>query len=140
MISEKYRPKRWEDFVGQPVIAEIAAACREPDLFEYGGERWLAASATCSSVICGFFPPKPLGLGGQEIHRHSRRQPVANQTSVRSHLERAEPGLLLGPAEPFLDVPPRECHLEHLGHRRERRSAQGRRWRVGKEPRSNELG
>jgi len=65
----------------------------------------LTTVATCSSVIRGFFPPKPLGLFGQEEHRDSRAQPVPDQATVRPDLERTHPGLLFGTLEPLFDVP-----------------------------------
>ncbi len=44
MLSERYRPKTWTEFVGQPVIGEILDACGDDWLFEGGGERWLFES------------------------------------------------------------------------------------------------
>ena len=88
MISEKYRPKRWEDFVGQPVIAEIDAACREPDLFEYGGERWLFESdsiAGCGKTSAAYVVARELGIDPFNLHRIDSRA-----TSIAEFREIAE--------------------------------------------------
>lgn len=76
MISEKYRPNRWEDFVGQPVIAEIAAACREPDLFAYGGERWLFESdgiPGCGKTSAAYVVADALGIARFDVVRIDSR-------------------------------------------------------------------
>ena len=44
MLSERYRPQTWPDFVGQPIIEEIEQACGDEWLFDGGGERWLFES------------------------------------------------------------------------------------------------
>ncbi len=63
-----------------------------------------ATSATCSSVIRGFFPPKPLRLGGQEVHHHATAEPVPDQALVGPDFKRAEARLLLGTLEQVADV------------------------------------
>ncbi len=53
MLSERYRPKTWDSFVGQPVIDEIREACGDSWLFDGCGERWLFESdgiAGCGRV------------------------------------------------------------------------------------------
>ena len=74
--------------------------------------------ATCSNVICGFFPPKPIRLTRQDEHRDSRAQPMSNEARVRPDFEVTEPGLLLGAFKPLLDVPSSECNTKHLDRRR----------------------
>ncbi|GAF86894.1 unnamed protein product, partial [marine sediment metagenome] len=44
MLSERYRPQTWDDFVGQPIIDEIIEACGDSWLFDGCGERWLFES------------------------------------------------------------------------------------------------
>jgi DNA polymerase III gamma/tau subunit len=44
MLSERYRPKTFGDFVGQPVTDEIQQACADPWIFDGCGERWLFES------------------------------------------------------------------------------------------------
>ena len=76
MLSEKYRPKTWGDFVGQPVIDEIAAACREPELFEYGGERWLFESdgiAGCGKTSAAYVAATELGIDPFNVERIDSR-------------------------------------------------------------------
>ena len=55
MLSERYRPKDWSEFVGQPVIDEIQAACGDSWLFDGCGERWLLESDGIAG--CGIRPP-----------------------------------------------------------------------------------
>ena len=76
MLSEKYRPKTWGDFVGQPVIDEIAAACRESELFEYGGERWLFESdrsAGCGKTSAAYVAATELGIDPFNVERIDSR-------------------------------------------------------------------
>ncbi len=76
MLSEKYRPKAWGDFVGQPVIDEIAAACREPEPFEYGGERWLFESdgvAGCGKTSAAYVAAGELGIDPFNVERIDSR-------------------------------------------------------------------
>jgi len=63
--------------------------------------RQWTATATCSNVIRGFFPPKPTCLFGQQEHRQSAAQPVSDEALVGAHLEGAEAALLFGAFEPF---------------------------------------
>ena len=69
-------------------------------------------------MIRGFFLPKLLGLNGQEVHRDPTTQPMANQTLIRSHLERAETRFLLGSFKPHLHVPASERRPQHVVHLR----------------------
>ncbi len=76
MLSEKYRPKAWGDFVGQPVIDEIAAACREPELFQYGGERWLFSSdgiAGCGKTSAAYVAAEALDIDSFNVERIDSR-------------------------------------------------------------------
>ncbi len=76
MLSEKYRPRAWGDFVGQPVIDEIAAACHEPELFEYGGERWLFESdgvAGCGKTSAAYVAAAELGIDPFNVERIDSR-------------------------------------------------------------------
>ena len=76
MLSEKYRPKAWADFVGQPVIDEIAAACGEPELFAYGGERWLFESdgiAGCGKTSAAYVVASELGIDPFNVERIDSR-------------------------------------------------------------------
>ena len=76
MLSDKYRPNCWADFVGQPVITEIAASCGEPDLFAYGGERWLFESdgiAGCGKTSAAYVAAKALGIDPLNVERIDSR-------------------------------------------------------------------
>ncbi len=39
MLSERYRPKTWSEFIGQPIIEEIRLACTDDWLFDGCGVR-----------------------------------------------------------------------------------------------------
>ena len=70
MLSEKYRPKVWTDFVGQPAIAEIQAACTDSWLFDGGGERWLFESdgiAGCGKTSAAYVTAWALGCADYDI-------------------------------------------------------------------------
>lgn len=44
MLSNRYRPTTWAQFIGQAAIREIIDACDDDWLFDGGGERWLFES------------------------------------------------------------------------------------------------
>ncbi len=82
MLSERYRPKAWTDFVGQPVIAEIEQACGDEWLFDGCGERWLFESdgiAGCGKTSAAYVTAKALGCSDFAIERiDSRSYTVAD--------------------------------------------------------------
>ncbi len=82
MLSEKYRPKAWTDFVGQPAIAEIQAACTDSWLFDGGGERWLFESdgiAGCGKTSAAYVTAQALGCADYDILKlDSRSTTVAD--------------------------------------------------------------
>ena len=64
MLSERYRPNEWADFVGQPIIDEIREACTDAWLFEGCGERWLFESdgiAGCGKTSAAYVTARALG-------------------------------------------------------------------------------
>ena len=76
MLSDKYKPITWDDFIGQPVIPEIVAACEESDLFEYGGERWLFESdgiAGCGKTTAAYVAPTALGIDSFNVEKIDSR-------------------------------------------------------------------
>ncbi len=76
MLSERYRPKTWDDFVGQPVIDEIREACTDPWLFDGCGERWLFESdgiAGCGKTSAAYVAAGALGCGDFAIERIDSR-------------------------------------------------------------------
>ena len=63
MLSERYRPKTWDDFVGQPIIDEIREACADDWLFDGCGERWLFESdgiAGCGKTSAAYVTARAL--------------------------------------------------------------------------------
>ena len=65
MLSERFRPQTLDQIIGQPIIPEILAACAEPDLFTYSGERWLLESdgvAGCGKTSAAWAIARQLGL------------------------------------------------------------------------------
>ncbi len=82
MLSERYRPKTWTDFVGQPVIAEIEQACGDDWLFDGCGERWLFESdgiAGCGKTSAASVTARALGCSDFAIERiDSRAATVAD--------------------------------------------------------------
>jgi len=76
MLSERYRPKQWDDFVGQPIIDEIKAACTDPWLFDGCGERWLFESdgiAGCGKTSAAYVTARTLGCSDFSIERIDSR-------------------------------------------------------------------
>ena len=82
MLSERYRPKTWTDFIGQPIIAEIEQACGDEWLFDGGGERWLFESdgiAGCGKTSAAYVAARVLGCSDFAIERiDSRASTVAD--------------------------------------------------------------
>ncbi len=76
MLSERYRPTTWSEFVGQPIIAEIEQACSDPWLFDGCGERWLFESdgiAGCGKTSAAYVAAKALGCCDFAIERIDSR-------------------------------------------------------------------
>ncbi len=76
MLSERYRPQKWADFVGQPIIAEIEQACTDPWLFDGCGERWLFESdgiAGCGKTSAAYVAARQLGCSDFAIERIDSR-------------------------------------------------------------------
>jgi replication-associated recombination protein RarA len=76
MLSERYRPKAWSDFVGQPIIDEIQTACADDWLFDGCGERWLFESdgyAGCGKTSAAYVTAQALGCGDFAIERVDSR-------------------------------------------------------------------
>jgi len=76
MLSERFRPKTWDEFVGQPVIDEIREACGDSWLFEGCGERWLFESdgiAGCGKTSAAYVTARALGCSDFAIDRIDSR-------------------------------------------------------------------
>ncbi len=76
MLSERYRPTTWGDFIGQPIIAEIAEACSDDWLFDGCGERWLLESdgiAGCGKTSAAYVAARTLGCSDFAIERIDSR-------------------------------------------------------------------
>ncbi len=76
MLSERYRPQAWTDFIGQPVIGEIESACSDPWLFDGCGERWLFESdgiAGCGKTSAAYVTARALGCSDFSIDRIDSR-------------------------------------------------------------------
>ena len=80
MLSERYRPKAWADFVGQPIIEEIQAALADDWLFEGCGERWLFESkgyAGCGKTSAAYVTAQALGCADIDVIRIDSRAATA---------------------------------------------------------------
>jgi len=88
MLSERYRPKTWTDFVGQPVVDEIRQACTDSWLFDGCGERWLFESdgiAGCGKTSAAYVVARELGCSDFSIERiDSRACTVADLRALSS--------------------------------------------------------
>ena len=76
MLSERYRPQTWDDFVGQPITYEIREACGDSWLFEGCGERWLFESdgiAGCGKTSAAYVTARALGCSDFSIERIDSR-------------------------------------------------------------------
>ena len=90
MLSERYRPKTWTDFVAQPVVAEIEQACTDPWLFDGGGERWLFESdgiAGCGKTSAAYVAARALGCSDFAIEQiDSRACTIADLKELSSSM------------------------------------------------------
>ena len=122
MLSERYRPKTWAAFVGQPVIAEIQAACGDSWLFDGGGERWLFESdgiAGCGKTSAAYVAARALDCADYDILKlDSRSTTVAELRTRFSDAGRDEPEVAvlgaLGQESEAADLE-RLAALEELG-------------------------
>ena len=76
MLSERYRPTAWDDFVGQPIIEEIRHACGDSWNFDGCGERWLFESdsiAGCGKTSAAYVTARELGCSDLSIERIDSR-------------------------------------------------------------------
>lgn len=91
MLSERYRPTTWAQFIGQAVIREIIDACGDDWLFDGGGERWLFESdgiAGCGKTSAAYVTAKALGCGDFAIERIDSR--ACSVTDLRELSERMQ--------------------------------------------------
>ena len=92
MLSERYRPTKWPQFIGQPVIGEIEQACGDEWLFDSCGERWLFESdgiAGCGKTSAAYVAAQVLGCSDFAVERiDSRACTVADfrELSTSMHL------------------------------------------------------
>ena len=88
MLSERYRPKTWDGFVGQPVIDEIREACGDSWLFDGCRERWLFESdgiAGCGKTSAAYVTARALGCSDFAIERiDSRSGTIADFRALES--------------------------------------------------------
>ena len=76
MLSERYRPNTWDEFIGQPTIDEIREACGDSWLFDGCGERWLFESdgiAGCGKTSAAYVTARALGCSDFAIERIDSR-------------------------------------------------------------------
>ena len=76
MLSERYRPTTFDDFIGQPIIDDIRAACGDSWLFDGCGERWLFESdghAGCGKTSAAYVTALALGCDDFAIERIDSR-------------------------------------------------------------------
>ncbi len=76
MLSERFRPKDWTDFIGQPTIDEIREACGDSWLFGEGGERWLFESDGISGggkTSAAYVAARVLGCSDIAVNRIDSR-------------------------------------------------------------------
>jgi len=88
MLSERYRPTDWADFVGQPIIADIREACGDSWLFDRCGERWLFESdglAGCGKTSVAYVVARELGCSDFAIERIDSRACTVADLRSRSH-------------------------------------------------------
>ena len=90
MLSERYRPKTWDDFIGQPIIDEIRQACGDSWNFDGCGERWLFESdsiAGCGKTSAAYVTARKLGCSDLAIERiDSRACTVADLRALDSSM------------------------------------------------------
>jgi replication-associated recombination protein RarA len=90
MLSERYRPKAWADFIGQPIIGDIREACGDSWNFDGCGERWLFESdgiAGCGKTSAAYVTARELGCSDFSIERiDSRACSVADLRALDSSM------------------------------------------------------
>lgn len=90
MLSERFRPKCWDDFVGQPTIDEIRTACGDDWLFDGCGERWLLESdgiAGCGKTSAAYVIARALGCCDFAIEKiDSRAATVADLRALSDQM------------------------------------------------------
>ena len=90
MLSERYRPRTWDGFAGQPIIDEIREACGDSWLFDGCGERWLFESdgiAGCGKTSAAYVTARALGCDDFSIERiDSRSVLVADFRALESRM------------------------------------------------------
>ncbi len=90
MLSERYRPTTWNDFVGQPIIDDICQACGDSWLFDGCGERWLFESDTyagCGKTSAAYVAARELGCSDFATERiDSRSLLVADLRELSSRM------------------------------------------------------
>jgi replication-associated recombination protein RarA len=76
--------------VGQPVVSEIGLACEEPDLFAYGGERWLFESdgvAGCGKTSAAYVTADVLGIARFNVEKiDSRATSIAELREIADQM------------------------------------------------------
>ncbi len=91
MLSERYRPESWADFVGQPAIEEIGIGCTDSWLFDGCGERWLFESdgiAGCGKTSAAYVTARELGCSDFAIERiDSRACTVADLRELSTSMQ-----------------------------------------------------
>ena len=87
-MSERYRPRTWSDFIGQPIIDDIREACGDDWLFDGCGERWLFESdgiAGCGKTSAAYVAARELGCLDFDVHKlDSRATTVADLRELDS--------------------------------------------------------
>ncbi len=90
MLSERYRPKTWADFIGQPTIDEIRESCADSWLFDGCGERWLFESdgyAGCGKTSAAYVTARALGCADFDIERiDSRSATIADFRALEGRM------------------------------------------------------
>src|SRR5712692_1527271 len=81
-------------------------------------QRWLSARHTCSIVISGFSPPKPIRVFGDKSHHDQAQYHVPQQPYITAPLKMGKADLALGHAKGVLHVPARESHTQQFLDRR----------------------
>ncbi len=91
MLSERYRPQTWDDFIGQPIIDDIRDACGDSWLFDGCGERWLFESdgiAGCGKTSAAYVTARALGCDDFAVERiDSRAASVADLRELDSRMQ-----------------------------------------------------
>ncbi len=91
MLSERYRPQTWDDFIGQPIIDDIRDACGDSWLFDGCGERWLFESdgiAGCGKTSAAYVTARALGCDDFAIERiDSRAASVADLRELDNRMQ-----------------------------------------------------